>query len=385
MVPDKRWRHFGIFSLDLSARQLYKNCKPFPIQPRQVDILELLTSNPGHPFSRSDFKEVVWKGQQVDEGTLSVHICNIRRKLGDSAQGSLYIAKWTDGYTFVARVEETDEAVSPFVGKIELLTDEKQSRDLKRDSEQQVVTPRPFLKMPFQNSWAAVIDAWLLGGFIGGAVVGFPYYLQYQYVGFIRVGFVIAYGILDGLVFGVVTRVVLPKLDAFSKKYSLIPRNPWSQKILFWVQTLLVYTTTGIFVSPFAAMFFWSRGLGPPVSWELCMSGFLLATIVGEMGMMLYEHECSLKDLFRATGTCLGVSFLHFVIGAFVLFPFRDRLDSAFVILSMGGPPLLAGCLIGALIGGLMGSQMYVTVLSFRAWQHKLGAKCREHLIWPDQ
>lgn len=211
-----------------------------------------------------------------------------------------------------------------------------------------------------------VVDAWLLGGCIGGAVVGFAYYFRYPFVGVIRVALVIAYGVFAGGVFGAATQVGVPSVARLFGKYSFIPRSTWAQ-------TVLLCMLSGVLVGGFGAVFFWAQGLGSPVlSWQLCVLGFLLATVVVEMGAIFHKFKWSVRAIFRAIGTCLAIAFAHFAIGALVVLAFEGPLDSAFAF-AKGGSQFFAGCLIGALIGGLMGSQMCLTVALFGLWQKTLG------------
>lgn len=113
------WRHFGVFSLDLITNQLYKAGRKIHLQPKQIAILELLTSRPQHPFSRSDFDQVIWQGEVADVGNLPVQINKIREVLGDNAKTPIYIdtlparGNWPGGYKFIPTVRETAGPETP--------------------------------------------------------------------------------------------------------------------------------------------------------------------------------------------------------------------------------------------------------------------------------
>jgi len=127
------WRHFGVFNLDLVAHELFKKGKRIHLTPKEVAVLELLSSQPLKPFSRTEIEEKVWKeqietGDMIDEGTLAVHVVSIRRALSDNARAPAYIENlpkrgdWPGGYTFIASAVETDDPEPALVADIATAT-----------------------------------------------------------------------------------------------------------------------------------------------------------------------------------------------------------------------------------------------------------------------
>jgi hypothetical protein len=220
-----------------------------------------------------------------------------------------------------------------------------------------------------------IIDTGFLGGAVAGAIVGLAYYARYHsrypLIGLMRVALVITYGIFAGSAFGATIQFGIPALQRLAERHSLISRNRWAEALFLWVVAVFLCVLTGIFAGALCALFFWAQSGGPPVSWALVVFGFLIATVAIALGAIFDEYKWNLQTVSRAIQVSVGVWFGHFAIGTLVVLAFDNALNSAFNIPSFGGPPLVAGCLIGIMIGALMGSQISVTLVFFRSWQRE--------------
>ena len=105
---------FGPFRLDASDRLLRRDGAAVPLDPTQFQVLMVLLGEAGHLVTREHLMGAVWKDIYVDEGSLTVTICNLRKNLGDSPSHSRYIETVRkSGYRFVAPVLRLPESIEP--------------------------------------------------------------------------------------------------------------------------------------------------------------------------------------------------------------------------------------------------------------------------------
>ena len=97
---------FGPFRLSVSERLLAKGGEPVGIGGRALDILIVLVEHAGEVLSSKELLRRVWPDVIVEEGSLRVHLSNLRKALGDGKDGNRYIANVAGrGYSFVAPVQ----------------------------------------------------------------------------------------------------------------------------------------------------------------------------------------------------------------------------------------------------------------------------------------
>jgi DNA-binding response OmpR family regulator len=85
-------RRFGELSLDAERHEVRLGEKPLALTKIEFDLLATLLGNPQHVWPREELLERVWHTDWVGDGHLvDVHMANLRRKLGDSAQRGRYI------------------------------------------------------------------------------------------------------------------------------------------------------------------------------------------------------------------------------------------------------------------------------------------------------
>jgi DNA-binding winged helix-turn-helix (wHTH) protein len=108
-------KRFGVFELDLQARELTKHGVRLKVQEQPIQILEALLERAGQIVPREDLQRRLWPdGTFVDyEQSLNKAVNKLREALGDSADHPIYIETLARrGYRFVAPVEG-DQTVKP--------------------------------------------------------------------------------------------------------------------------------------------------------------------------------------------------------------------------------------------------------------------------------
>jgi Tol biopolymer transport system component/DNA-binding winged helix-turn-helix (wHTH) protein len=103
--PDDGLYEFGPFHLDARDRLLRREGTTVPLEPVQFQALAVLLREAGHLVTREHLMTAVWRETYVDEGSLTVTISMLRRKLGDTPSHPRYIETVRKaGYRFVAPV-----------------------------------------------------------------------------------------------------------------------------------------------------------------------------------------------------------------------------------------------------------------------------------------
>ncbi len=92
----------GSISLDLAARNAYRNGEPVELTAKEFDVIEFLMRNPNRVYSRENLLDTIWSYEyRSDIRTVDVHIRRLREKLEDNPADPQYImTKWGVGYYF---------------------------------------------------------------------------------------------------------------------------------------------------------------------------------------------------------------------------------------------------------------------------------------------
>jgi len=100
--PDKPVIEYKSLHIDKLKRKVSLNGKRLDLTLKEFDLLYLLASNPGKPFSRSELLEQVWGfAFQGYEHTVTAHINRLRIKIEPDANSPVYIlTSWGVGYRF---------------------------------------------------------------------------------------------------------------------------------------------------------------------------------------------------------------------------------------------------------------------------------------------
>ncbi|MFN2464255.1 MAG: response regulator transcription factor [Candidatus Dormibacteria bacterium] len=91
-VPASSRREYPGLAVDVSRRQVWRDGKEVTLTVTEFNVLALLTSRPGHVFSRSDLLKDVW-GYEVDIETRTVdaHVYRLRKKIEVDSERPRYI------------------------------------------------------------------------------------------------------------------------------------------------------------------------------------------------------------------------------------------------------------------------------------------------------
>lgn len=105
---------FGRFRLIPARQLLLRDDVPIRIGSRALDILTVLTRRSGELIGKHELIAAVWPDTFVDASNLKVHVCLLRRALGDTQKYPQYIATIAGrGYRFVALVQNAIAATAP--------------------------------------------------------------------------------------------------------------------------------------------------------------------------------------------------------------------------------------------------------------------------------
>src|ERR1700681_1540929 len=105
---NKRVARFGVFELDLSARELRKSGVKLRLQGQPFQVLALLLERAGEVVTREELQQKLWPSDTfVDfDHSLNTAINKVREALGDSASSPRYVETLARrGYRFIAPVE----------------------------------------------------------------------------------------------------------------------------------------------------------------------------------------------------------------------------------------------------------------------------------------
>ncbi|MBV8867753.1 MAG: winged helix-turn-helix domain-containing protein, partial [Acidobacteriaceae bacterium] len=101
---------FGPFRLDAIDQLLLRDGKPLSLPPKAFDTLLCLVQNCPHLVTREELIRTVWPNSIVEDGSLSVSISLVRRALGETEDGEVYIETVPrKGYRFRCEVIATQE------------------------------------------------------------------------------------------------------------------------------------------------------------------------------------------------------------------------------------------------------------------------------------
>ena len=92
----------GSISLDLNARNAYRDGVLADLTAKEFDVIEFLMRNPNRVYSREALLDTIWAYEyRSDIRTVDVHIRRLREKLEENPADPQYImTKWGVGYYF---------------------------------------------------------------------------------------------------------------------------------------------------------------------------------------------------------------------------------------------------------------------------------------------
>jgi DNA-binding winged helix-turn-helix (wHTH) protein len=101
----KQLLEFGLFRIDPQERVLLRGDEQIPLTPKAFDLLMLLVERSGQVVLKDDLMKLLWPDTFVEESNLGQHVFQLRKALGERAQGSSYIVTVPGrGYRFASPV-----------------------------------------------------------------------------------------------------------------------------------------------------------------------------------------------------------------------------------------------------------------------------------------
>ncbi len=111
-----RFACFGAFRMDLQRQQLYRGGSRIKLPGKVCDVLLILLERPGEVVTRENMRIRLWPADtHVNyDANVNTTVNKLRQILGDSPEQPAYVETIPRrGYSFVARVEFTDELLAP--------------------------------------------------------------------------------------------------------------------------------------------------------------------------------------------------------------------------------------------------------------------------------
>ena len=114
----RHFYEFGPYRIDPNHRQLTRQMKSVPLQPKAFDILLVLVQNSERVVPKDDLMKAVWPDTFVEESNLAQNISVLRKTLGDAVGENRYVVTVPGrGYRFAEKVqvvaEDEDVAAEP--------------------------------------------------------------------------------------------------------------------------------------------------------------------------------------------------------------------------------------------------------------------------------
>jgi DNA-binding winged helix-turn-helix (wHTH) protein len=105
---------FGEFTLDLDARQLFKQTEEIHLSPKGFELLHLLVQDRPRAISKADLQTRLWPDAFVTEASLFGLIREIRLVLGEDPRHPRFIRTLHGfGYAFAAGADDAAAGIRP--------------------------------------------------------------------------------------------------------------------------------------------------------------------------------------------------------------------------------------------------------------------------------
>lgn len=98
---------FAGFAVDSDTRQLLEDGREIHLSPKAFELLLVLVEHRSRALSKAELQQRLWPSTFVGEASLPTLVAEIRRALGDTAQGSRFVRTvHRFGYRFVGLAAE---------------------------------------------------------------------------------------------------------------------------------------------------------------------------------------------------------------------------------------------------------------------------------------
>jgi DNA-binding winged helix-turn-helix (wHTH) protein len=100
---------FGSCVVDRGTRELLRDGKPVPLEPKAFRLLELLLESRPNAVSKSDLQDALWPKTYVSERSLARLVTVLRERIGDDARNPKFLRTVHGfGYAFCGEVAPAD-------------------------------------------------------------------------------------------------------------------------------------------------------------------------------------------------------------------------------------------------------------------------------------
>lgn len=104
-------REFGKFRLDAEKRILWFEKEPVSLALKEIELLSVLTENPGEVVTKEELLNRVWADSFVEESNLSRHVYVLRKTLKEFGAGDLIETVPRRGYRFKGETRTDSQIV----------------------------------------------------------------------------------------------------------------------------------------------------------------------------------------------------------------------------------------------------------------------------------
>jgi DNA-binding winged helix-turn-helix (wHTH) protein len=92
---------FGEFVLDAGSRQLLRGDGEVHLEPKALDLLELLLAHRPNALTKSRIRDRLWPRTSVSDSSVTTLVAELRETLGDDARRPRYVrTAYGFGYAF---------------------------------------------------------------------------------------------------------------------------------------------------------------------------------------------------------------------------------------------------------------------------------------------
>jgi TolB-like protein/tetratricopeptide (TPR) repeat protein len=107
---------FGPYHLDADGHALFRNGERVPLTPKALDLLITLVAAQGNAVAKDDLLRAVWPDTIVEQGSLTSHISQLRKTLGEHRTQQFIETLPKRGYRFAGPLKSVGRLSNEVVG-----------------------------------------------------------------------------------------------------------------------------------------------------------------------------------------------------------------------------------------------------------------------------